>query len=270
MPRALRIALTAWAFLLFFLGSPLIGLVVLPAARLFAPSADAHLRRCTRWIAGAHRVFWGWLSLSGLVHRRPDPVALPGLGAEQPYVMVTNHPSLIDVILLLGSYDGLTCVVKGSWYRSIVLGPLLRQTTYLAGPGSGLDESEDMLGTMVEHLRAGHRLLVFPEGTRSLPGRLHRFRRGAAEAAVRAGVPIVALFIEVDPPVLRKGVPFWKVPSRAARFRVELLDILSTEGVAEGDARRLNAALQARFQERFAAAAGAPMEAAARSAAAAS
>ena len=251
MPRALRIALTGWAFFLFFVGSPLIGLVLLPLARLAAPSAAVHRARCTRWIGAAHRVFWGWMRMSGLVTGRPGAVPLPELPTGGAYVMVTNHPTLIDVILLLGSYEGLTCVVKGSWYRSIVLGPLLRQTDYLAGPGSGRPESEDMLGTMVSHLRGGHPLLVFPEGTRSLADRMHRFRRGAVEAAVRAGVPVVALFLDVDPPFLMKGMPFWRVPPRAARFRVERLDVVSTEGLGPDDARALNESLQARFQARF-------------------
>ena len=48
---------------------------------------------------------------------------------------------------------------------------------------------------MVQHLESGHPLLVFQEGTRSLPGRLRRFRRGAVEAAVRAKVSIVALLL---------------------------------------------------------------------------
>jgi 1-acyl-sn-glycerol-3-phosphate acyltransferase len=251
MPRWLRIVLSGWAFFLFFVGSPLIGLLVLPVLRLFAKDREDHRRRCTRVIGRLHRVFWWWCSTSGLIAPRPTPVPLPGVAPGQPYVMITNHPSLIDVILLLGSYEGLTCVVKGSWYRSLVLGPLLRQTAYIPGPGSGQEESEDMLGTMVEHLQHGHPLLVFPEGTRSMPNRMHRFRRGAVEAAVRAGVPIVSLFVSLDRPFLTKGVPFWRVPQDSVTYAVELLDVTETSGVPVDGARALNAELQARFLARF-------------------
>jgi 1-acyl-sn-glycerol-3-phosphate acyltransferase len=251
VPRWLRIVLTGWAFFLFFTGSPLIGLFVLPFLRLFAKDRVDHRRRCTRIVARLHRVFWRWMEITGLV-RRPDVFpALTGIAQGQAYVMVTNHPSLIDVILLLGWYENLTCIVKGSWYRSLVLGPLLRQTAYLPGPGSGLEESDDMLATMVEHLERGHPLLVFPEGTRSLANRMHRFRRGAVEAAVRAKVPIVAMFLAIDRPFLMKGVPFWKVPADAARYSLEILGVIDTRGMKIEDARRLNAELQRKFQERF-------------------
>lgn len=257
MPRFLRIVLSAWCFFLFFVGSPLIGVVVLPILRLFAKDREDHRRRCTRVIGRLHRVFWWWCSASGLISPRPPMPALTGIAPGQPYVMITNHPSLIDVILLLASFEGLTCVVKGSWYRSLVLGPLLRQTAYLPGPGSGQEESEAspsesrLLGTMVTQLEQGHPLLVFPEGTRSLEKRLHRFRRGAVEAAVRAQVPIVALFVSLDRPFLMKGVPFWHVPADSVRYDVELLEIVDTRGIPVERAKELNAELQAKFQARF-------------------
>lgn len=251
MPRFLRIVLSAWCFFLFFVGSPLIGIVVLPILRLFAKDREDHRRRCTRVIGRLHRVFWWWCSTSGLISPRPPMPELKGIAPGEPYVMITNHPSLIDVILLLASFEGLTCVVKGSWYRSLVLGPLLKQTAYLPGPGSGEEESEDMLGTMVTHLERGHPLLVFPEGTRSAKNRMHRFRRGAVEAAVRAQVPIVAMFVSLDRPWLMKGVPFWHVPRDTARYSVEMLEIVDTRGIPVERARALNAELQAKFQARF-------------------
>jgi 1-acyl-sn-glycerol-3-phosphate acyltransferase len=109
-----------------------------------------------------------------------------------------------------------------------------------------------MLGAMVEHLEGGHPLLVFPEGTRSTQDRMHRFRRGAVEAAVRAKVPLVALFVSIDRPFLMKGVPFWKVPSDMARYSIERLEVIDTSALDASDAKQLNADLQARFHARFA------------------
>jgi 1-acyl-sn-glycerol-3-phosphate acyltransferase len=250
MPRFFRILLTGWSFFLFFLGSPLIGMVLLPVLRLFAKGREDHRRRCTRLIQRAMRFFAGWLRFAGLIEPPPEIPRLNGVSPGQSYVLITNHPSLIDIFFLLGMFDGLTCVTKRSWYRSIVLGPLLRQTHYLPGPGSW-DEG-DTFQVMVEHLEQGHPLLVFPEGTRSLPDRMHRFRRGAVEAAIRARVPIVAFFVSIDRPFLMKGVPFWKVPSDTARYSMECLDVIDTSVLSVTDAKQVNADLQARFHARFA------------------
>lgn len=251
MPRWLRIVLTGFCFFLFFAGSPLVG-IVLPVLRIVAKDRADHRRRCTRLVGRLHRIFWWWMCSSGLVSALPDKApALPGVAPGRAYVMITNHPSLIDVIYLLGTFRDLTCIVKGSWYRSFWLGPLLRQTAYLPGPGSGQEESEDLLATMVEHLRSGHPLLVFPEGTRSARDRLHRFRRGAVEAAVRARVPLVCAFLDIDRPFLMKGVPFWRVPRDRVRYALEILDVIDTSAIGEQDARSLNAELYARYRVRF-------------------
>lgn len=252
MPRWLRIALTAWSFFLFFAGSPVIGVVLLPILRLFARDREDHRRRCTFLIGRAFRVFAAWCTFARNFEAPRSVPSLPEIVPGRPYVMISNHPSLIDLFFHLGSFDGLTCVAKGSWYRGWVLGPLLRQTHYLPGPGAGEDENDDMLGTMVAHLRAGHPLLVYPEGTRSLPDRLRRFRRGAVEAAIRAQVPIVALFTAIDRPYLMKGVPFWRVPRGTPRYSLERLAVIDTAGLTPEDAKRIHADLEQRYKSRFA------------------
>lgn len=252
MPRWLRILLTGWSFFLFFAGSPVLGIVVLPLLRLFAKDREDHRRRTTRLIGRGLRFFTAWCTFARHFEAPREIPALPALASGRPYVLIANHPSLIDLFFLLGSFDGLTCVAKGSWYKSLVLGPLLRQTHYLAGPGSGQEESEDMLGSMVAHLEHGHPLLVFPEGSRSHVDRLRRFHRGAVEAAVRARVPIIAVFLSIDRPYLMKGEPFWKVPSGTPRYALEIVDVIDTSSMAIEDAKNLNAELSARYQERFA------------------
>jgi 1-acyl-sn-glycerol-3-phosphate acyltransferase len=103
----------------------------------------------------------------------------------------------------------------------------------------------------VECLRAGRSVLVFPEGTRSPAWRLRRFRRGAAEAAIRAGVPIVLFFVLADPPVLKKGDKWYQMPSRVPEFRIELLGPISTAG---RDSRELTAEIRDKLAERLEAA----------------
>lgn len=253
MPRWLRVLVTSWAFLMFFAGSPLIGWVLFPLVRLRSSSTHEYRERCTRILSRGQRIFASWLERWRLVEA-PRTVALPsGIDPSKPYVLIANHPSLIDVVLLLGWFDRLTCVAKAGWYRSIVLGPLLRASNYLRGPTSGaMDEADGVRGAMVEHLRRGHPLLVFPEGTRSLPGRMHRFRRGAVDAAIRAGVPIVPVFVAIDRPFLVKGAPFWAAPRDTARYSIEVWDAIDTSGLTEDDGRELNQSLQRRYQERFA------------------
>lgn len=129
---------------------------------------------------------------------------------------------------------------------------MLRSTHYVPGP----DASESAQGgvglqRMVEHVNAGHPLMIFPEGTRSAADRLRRFRRGAFEIAKRCEVPLVRVFIAVDRPMLMKGVPFWKVPDDKATWSFEILEIIDTK-TDPRSATELAKDAQADYEQRFA------------------
>ena len=248
MPRWLRIVLTGWCFFLFFFGSPVIPLVIFPWLRLTSKGEAQYKERCTLLLHRANWFFTRLMAFYGLIDA-PSRVVLPeGVDPRRPYVLVCNHPSLIDVVLSLGWFEGLTCVTKGSWKKSLALGMLLRSTNYLPGPTG---DGEDVHGAIVAHIRKGHPLLVFPEGTRSLARHLHRFRRGAVEAAFEAGVPIVPMYLDVTEPFLMKGVPFWKAPPRAPIYRPEFFDVVDPRTETR-DPKQVNQDLQDCYRARFA------------------
>ena len=256
MLRPLRMLLSALCFLIFFAGSFLLGVVFCPLLWIVTLGrADVARRICTRFIGRGYGSFILCLKLMGLIAVTPR-IAVPPELEGRSYVVVANHPTLIDVIFLLNWFPGLTCVVKKSWYDFFFWGPLLRSTHYLpnADEGDGVDGCElqgaGTLERMVDHVKAGHPLAIFPEGTRSLATSLHRFKRGAFEIAERAGVPLVQVFVEVDRPFLMKGVPFWKTASGRAHYRLELLEVTEPSTDGEQGRQRRNEA-QRRYEERF-------------------
>jgi 1-acyl-sn-glycerol-3-phosphate acyltransferase len=108
-----------------------------------------------------------------------------------------------------------------------------------------------VLERMVVHLRAGNSLFVFPEGSRSFERKLRRFRRGAVEAAIRAEVPIVPMFISVNPPMLMKHQPWHEVPRKGGKYTVEFFPIIHTAG-QNLDPREVNRQLRQLYEARHA------------------
>jgi len=220
-------------------------------------AARVHTRDETERAEFTRRLNRGFLPFAGFIRDAGfvgySPCELPAAYEDRPVLVVANHPSLIDVVLLLPWMPRLVTVVKESWYRSWVLGAVLRETDHIPGPGHASDaESKDM-APVVERIAAalesGAPVLAFPEGTRSRPdGSLRRLRRGSIEAAVRAGVDVLPLFIEVDRPFLTKGQPMWRVPRKRAHFAFEWLPPISTRG---GDAQEITRRLGAMFGERL-------------------
>lgn len=250
MPRWLRMFFTAACFAIFFGGTSIIGIVVGTWFR-FRRVREEDRWRFTRSLNASLSLFASLMRGVGLIDYWP-PQLPPGYEGTS-FLLIANHPTLIDVVLILSSMPQLSAVVKSSWYRSFLMGPMLRRTEYIPGPGFDGDDDDEapVVRRMEEKLKKGVPVLVFPEGTRSAATSLRRFRRGAIEAAVRAGVPILPLFIANDQPVLMKGVPFWRVPKRTCGITFEWLEPIDT---AESglDSRTITRDLAERYEARFA------------------
>lgn len=249
MPYLLRVLLTGGAFLLFTLGGATIGWFLLPFARAGGRSLRAQQRRNRQVIFGGYRFFAGALRVMGLIEYRPPPLSRLPAG---PYVLVSNHPSLLDVMILLGTFPDMTVLVKASWFESRFIGPLLRGGGYLPGPSPG--DGEDgapVLDRIVATLRGGSSVLIFPEGSRSPPGELRRFRVGAAEAARRTGAPLLPVVLACGQRTLLKGQAWYQgVPDRSIRYDLTLLEPMRVAD--DVDSRAVTRALR----ERYAAALG--------------
>ena len=248
MPRWLRKSLACLSFAMFFGIGLALGLAFFPLTRLIAWTKPRHRDLCTRLLARSYPWFCYWMRLVGLIDYQR--ISLPeDLPRDRPYVLVANHPTLIDVLFCLGWFEGLTCVVKAAWFRGYLLRFVLRSTHYIAGPGLPGDDREfaPALDRMVVHLQAGHPFVVFPEGTRSPPYGLLPFHRGPFEAAVRAGVPVVPLFIAVRNPSLNKQDP---LPQEHLDYTFEWLPWVDC-GAEPIHSKELRYRMQAAFQRRL-------------------
>ena len=110
------------------------------------------------------------------------------LDPRQSYVFAANHQSIYDIPILFASLPlQLRIVAKASLGSIPFLGWHLRRTGHLLvnrkNPGA------DIVEKMRRLVSEAHSLIVFPEGTRSVDGRLGRFKKGPFLVAVDAGLP---------------------------------------------------------------------------------
>lgn len=71
-------------------------------------------------------------------------------------------------------------------------------------------KSLQMLDHAAERLKAGHSLVIFPEGTRSLDGNVGQFKTGSLRLALKANVAIVPVTISGSKDIMPKGTSFIK------------------------------------------------------------
>jgi 1-acyl-sn-glycerol-3-phosphate acyltransferase len=128
-------------------------------------------------------------------------------------LVVANHPSLIDVIFIGCQMQDAMYVVKEAAWTNPFLAMVVHATGYI--PNS---DAETMMKRCADHLLSGGSLVLFPEGTRTVPGHAMHFYRGAAAIAVKAQHDITPVYLNIAPPTLGKGVPWYSIPPERAKF----------------------------------------------------
>ena len=126
--------------------------------------------------------------------------------ARQPCVLVINHASYLDGIVIVAALSR-----PYGFVAKRELGEHFVSRVYLRGIGSEFIERFDLqrgledTDRLLQKLRAGHSLAFFPEGTfRRMPGLLP-FRMGAFVLAAQANVPVVPVTIRGTRSILREG-----------------------------------------------------------------
>ena len=125
---------------------------------------------------------------------RHEVVGLENLPKQGPYLIISNHLSIVDPALLLAALPMQCRVLAGStWRYHPIFGPLLGSLGAIWVRRGEVDR--EALRKSVEVLQQGEILGLAPEGTRSRTGGLQRGKTGTAYLAARIGVPIVPVAV---------------------------------------------------------------------------
>ena len=147
-----------------------------------------------------------------ILGRRLRIEGLEHIPRRGPALIVGNHVGMLDPVLLginIRRFD-VYYMAKSELFRGRFLGWLFRRNH--AFPVVRDTPDRTALRTALQHLAAGHVLLVYPEGTRSRDGLLHHAQAGAGFIARRSGAPIVPVASWGSERVLPRGA--W-LPRRA-------------------------------------------------------
>lgn len=244
-----RLIATGLCFALFGLGGLLLRVLVFPLLALL-PGDALHRRRRAR--VTVSRLFWLFVQImhrSGVLTYEVRGIERLGRPGQ---MVIANHPSLIDVVFLIGLIRDANCVVKQSlWRNPFTRGPV-SAAQYISNNGS-----MDMFDEAVDALQQGQTLIVFPEGTRTAPGGTPEFHRGASAIALRGASTITPVTITVTPTTLTKAEPWYSIPARRVHFRLHVGDDIdpqhfASQGPAPAASRRLNAFLHQYFNKELA------------------
>lgn len=194
-----------------------------------------------------HRYTCLWASIYSWVHPHWQ-VTIEGRENARggPYVIVANHQSTLDILVLFRLFIHFKWVAKAEVFLVPFIGWNMFLNRYVRLRRGSKKSIADMMAASERKLSEGSSILIFPEGTRSRDGRLQPFKHGAFTLAKRAQVPIVPVVIEGSGKALpRRGF----VSEGRHVIRIRVLPEIPHDSFADASVPELAARVRAIYVE---------------------
>jgi 1-acyl-sn-glycerol-3-phosphate acyltransferase len=245
--RFWRLVATAISFVLFGVVALALsaGLLILS----LAPIKNSLRRLYTRYsIMLVSRLYVYCYRVLGVLKVKFENIHL----LNQPGALViANHPTLLDAILLLSVMPRTNLIIKAAVANNPFLSVVVAMAGYIPNNESGVALVKEASAA----LKSGETLMIFPEGTRTDLEHGLNFKRSAAIIALQAHCTILPVLISCEPITLRKHEPWYAIPKTIPLFHLRALpplqisDCIDTTHPRALQARELNQFLQQQFAQ---------------------
>lgn len=215
LDRYWRIFATGLSFAIFGICGVILTLLLLPV--LFLTRETPARRRFGKILLklSFQSFLWG-MQLLGVMSLQTQNLNRLKSGGR---LVLSNHPSLIDAVILIALIDNPNGIIKSSLFNN----PSMYGLAKIAGLMRNV-EGPELIRKSIESISTGENLIIFPEGTRTKVLGQVTFKQGAAYIAIKGGINITPILIVTSEPVLRKDHSWYKVPTKKPVYTVSVLD----------------------------------------------
>ena len=223
--RGWRSIAAVFSFVVFGLGGIVLSIIVFPIVNLLPAESDAiKQRRVQKIIQLCFKYFIQMMKLLGLLTYQV--IGVDRLKSAK--LILANHPSLLDVVFMIAMIPNANCIVKGKLTKNIFTRGPIKAAGYLVN-----NDSDTLVDAAVEAINKGSALLVFPEGTRTTPSQALKFKRGAANIAIRAKFNVTPAIINCTPTTLTKSDKWYLAPFKKTHLTIEIKDEIDIQQYPE-------------------------------------
>lgn len=208
----IRSVLCAFCFFVFGLGCVLVSSAIFPIILLLYKS-DKQRRIFVNTIHITWRAFVWLMCVLRLIkvkcNSRSELKKLKGT------IVIANHPSLIDVVILVSLIPNSVCVVKNSLFHNVFVRKVI-QKIYL----SNTMQPDEFITRAADVLNNDYNIIIFPEGTRTIPNRPVHLHRGFAYLQIATKKDILPIKIVNSPAILGKLQKWWHVGNKPSIYNI--------------------------------------------------
>jgi 1-acyl-sn-glycerol-3-phosphate acyltransferase len=203
-------------YITFGLGGLLCSLTILPLLQLWPTKPELRVARVQRLVSWMFRIFVAMLSFAGVI--AVSTKNIEALQHAKRQIVIANHPTLVDVVVLISLMPNAGCIVKQGLWRNPFFRGVLASVGYIPNR-----EVNWLLHDCLQVLNRDTNLIIFPEGTRTLTGNIvNSFARGAANIALRTQTDILPVVLRTDVAGLTKQQPWYQIPRQTINMSVEI------------------------------------------------
>jgi len=212
-----RIAMTGTCFALFGIGGLALSFFIFPLLTFSIKNKELRELKAQKTIQTSFFIFCETMRITRVIDYKI--VGAEKLKKDRNCLIVANHPSLIDYVLITSQLEQCDCLVKESIWHNPFLSGVVTAAGYMPNK-----DPEMLLRKSAERLAKDNVLLIFPEGTRTQEGVTTKLQRGAAQIAVKTQSDLRVIHINVSPSFLTKQGKWYQVPDKKPLFTIEVKD----------------------------------------------
>lgn len=185
-----------FAFTYFFLNSIITGIIGYVGLKLIPGNNPKRQFRYHQLLSASN-----WSLIHIMANLKKRVIGKTNETYRKPSVIIANHSSFLDILLITMMHPR-TILLTNEWtWKSPVFGLAIRLAEYYP-VRSGID---DIIPQLKKKVDLGYSIAVFPEGTRSVDGSVHRFHKGAFFIAEELGLDIQPVVIHNANEMMMKG-----------------------------------------------------------------
>ncbi|MCB1645900.1 MAG: 1-acyl-sn-glycerol-3-phosphate acyltransferase [Pseudomonadales bacterium] len=147
------------------------------------------------WLLHRFTCYWAALYLWMFPPWRITVEGRELIDPKQTYVIVSNHQSLVDILVAFLLFTHFKWVSKAEVFQVPLIGWNMYLNQYVRLERGRKRSIRKMYAACERHLKHGSSVFLFPEGTRSTTGKMREFKEGAFVLAKRHQIPVLPLVI---------------------------------------------------------------------------
>ncbi len=225
--KLLRSFVVLFLFAFFGCGAIIINYFVFPFISLFSKQEEKRKRYC----CVVHKTWKFFCSMmekaNSIKVEIKNSEKLKNLSGK---IIVANHPSFIDIVLLIGAIPNTVCVAKKDLKKNIFMGNIVK-SLYLIND----ENTDDLIKETIDILKEGYNIVVFPSGTRTLENEPLKLHKGAALMAIHSQADILPINISCDYKFLAKHQKIYDASDRPITYTITINDEIKIAEFLQGN-----------------------------------